>query len=372
MPTTPQELWNVILTTVSSSRYNVATSGIATSGAYKTADKPKSIQNIILRTKDRTSLHDSVREFLNSINVQWEFVNFGSSSIQTFKVTSTVPHTRILVKPISGNEWLKTGFRNTALENLKNNNPQMRELSSRPDNPTEYEIIKKFNSEIEKLGHGSPVDVLVKDVWYKNIIGMIPGPFGHKADFIGLDKDGKGQFFISHKDGTNSKSFQQYSGISSVAGNSIYNHEEVQKFRKSISEKTTEEFYSKGYYKQIEDTTLKQRAVFGKDFNNGKNKLSSNNINLFAQGQVILTIVSRANKTNRARVRLNFSTKLITRRQIGELRGEYEPTLFARQGEAYRTVEYGTDDGGSKVRGVRAGIFTKGYIDGRKGVEPIE
>ena len=40
--------------------------------------------------------------------------------------------------------------------------------------------------------------------------------------------------------------------------------------------------------------------------------------------------------------------------------------LGARRGEAYRTVEYRND----KVTGVRAGIFSKEYIEGRNS-EPI-
>ena len=366
MPKTPQELWSKISSTISSSRYSAGTSGIQTSGTFKAASS-NAIQNIVLRTKDRLSLHDSIREFLNSNNISWESSSFGSTTVTTFKVTSTTPHTRILVKPLSGREWLTNGYRNEALDTLIRRKSHLRFLRANPDTATEYEILKKFNDQIAKLGNSAPVDVVIKGTLYQDIIGMVPGPFGHKADFIGVDKDGNGQFFISHKDGTNSKSFQQYSGISSVAGKSIYDHKEVQEFRKQIAEKNREDFYNKGYYKKIEDSTLKQRAVFGKDFNHGKNNLSSNNINLFAQGNPVFRVLRQSTNKTRARFELTFSTKLITRGQIGDLKGDYEPTLFARQGESYRTVEYKSN----KVRGVRAGIFTKGYIDGRRGVEPI-
>jgi len=371
MPTTPQELWSLISSTISSSRYDPRTSGIPSTGAF--APKSSSaLHNIVMRTKDRTSLHDSMQEFLNTKGIPWEWSTQGSSTVLSFEIKGLSVLTRILIKPLIGNAWLKTGFRNTLLENFKNNNPQATYINGTPDNATEYEIIKKFNDKLEDLGRGSPVHVLIKGDLYQNIIGMVPGPFGHKADFVGIDVNGAAKFFISHKDGNTARSFQQYSGISSRAGDSIHDHEQVVEFRKIISEKQETDFYGRGYYMKIKDTNLKQRAVFGKDFDNGADRLSSNNINLFAQGQVNLTIIERATKRKRAKLRMDFTTKLLDRGQINDLNGTYEPTLFARQGEEYRTVSYKdpslSDDveyKGSVVRGVRAGVFSDEYIQSR-------
>jgi hypothetical protein len=269
--------------------------------------------------------------------------------------------TRILVKPQNGKEWIEEGFWNKALEELEN----WSDLKNTPDTQTEYEILKEFNERIYELGDGKPVDLVIGSEEYKEIIGMVAGPFGHKSDFIGVNDKGKLVFFISHKDGFNAKDYQQYSGISSRSGDSIYNHPEVQSFRKDISEKTSEDFYGKMYYREIKDINLKQRAVFGKYYDKGPSDLSSNNINYFAQGNLRVTSVYTATKHRRAKVKIDFATMLITRDDIDMLYNEYEPYLGARQGEVYRTITYETDDGGSTVNGVRGGVFAKGYIDSR-------
>lgn len=322
-------------------------------------DEGLSYKKIRFETKARYELHDSIQELLNNNSVQYELKKTSEqTNLEVFYIPTGKITTRILVKPKGGREWLKKGFWNESLESLSNWNS----LRNTPDNQIEYEILRKFNEQIASLGNGKPVDVQIKGGVFRNIIGMVSGPPGHKADFIGIDENGDQKFFISHKAGNTSLDFQQYSGISPRSGDSIYRHEEVKSFRKDISEKTTEEFRGTMFYREIQDDKLKKYSVFGKDFNSSK--LSSNNINFFAQGKPILTVIQRCGKRNHARLKLDFTSKLISRRQLSQLTGDYEPYLGARQGEAYRTVD-GTDSGGSKVTGVRAGVFAKGYIDNR-------
>jgi hypothetical protein len=319
-----------------------------------------SYKKIKFETKARYELHDSIQELLNANLVQYELKKTSEqTNLEVFYIPTGKITTRILIKPKGGREWLKQGFWNEALQSL----PNWSTLINTPDNQTEFEILRKFNEQIAILGNGKPVDVQIKGGVFKDIIGMVSGPPGHKADFIGIDKNGQGQFFISHKAGNNSTDFQQYSGISPRSGDTIYRHEEVKSFRKDISEKTTEEFRGTMFYRTITDEKLKKYAVFGKDYN--KSTLSSNNINFFAQGRPVFTVIQRCGKRNHARLKLDFSTKIVSRKQITQLSGDYEPLLGARQGEAYRTVD-GTDSGGSRVTGVRAGVFAKGYIDSRK------
>lgn len=351
---TPEDVYNVLTTAISKSRY--------TSVEFTASAK---VTTIKFKTKLRYSLHDSLQEYLNNSFLQ-PYYELVKTSDQTNLKVFYINHennirTKILVKPRSGKEWLQTGFWNEALESL----PNWNDLKNTPDNQVEYEILKDFNEKIAELGEGKPVHVTIGSTEYKNIIGMTSGPFGQKADFMGVDEKGNPKFFISHKDGYNATDFQQYSGISSRAGDSIYNHPEVQAFRKEISEKTTEDFYGKMYYRQIKDLELKKRAVFGKDFSDGPADQSFNNISYFAQGNLVLLVRQTPNKRKRAKLTIDFGTKLVNRGDMDMLMNEYTPFLGARQGEVYRTIEYETDDGGSKVNGVRGGVFAKGYIDNR-------
>jgi len=352
--------------------YQILTSGIS-KGRYTSVEMlGTKVVKIIFKTKQRFSLHDSIQEFLSNNRILSNKYQLRKTSDQTNLLVFSIFHdqipedrkyleTRILVKPKSGREWLSEGFWNEALQSLYN----WRDLKNAPDNQTEYEILKEFNEQIANLGEGKPVNLVIGSEEYKGIVGMVAGPTGHKSDFIGVNENGKLVFFISHKDGFNATDYQQYSGISSRSGDSIYNHPEVQAFRKDISEKTTEDFYDKMYYREIKDLDLKRRAVFGKYFDDGPSDLSSNNINYFAQGSLRLTSVQKPTINSRAKLRMSFATMLIARDDIDMLSNEYEPYLGARQGEVYRTIEYETDDGGSKVNGVRGGIFAKGYIDNR-------
>ena len=97
----------------------------------------------------------------------------------------------------------------------------------------------------------------------------------------------------------------------------------------------------------------------GKDYGSGRK--NENNVSLFAQGDPVLI------KTGPGKVNLDFKSKVVESTQLSQLEREgYNPILGARKGEAYRVVEYKSD----KVTGVRAGIFSKEYIEGRNS-EPI-
>ena len=357
---TPEDIKKIITKKISKSRY----SDVTVTGTQ--------VIQITFRTKQRFSLHDSIQELLNnSPELQSHYNLIHNPSIQTNlrifsifhdkKIRGKNQETRILVKPQSGREWMKEGFWNDALQSLSN----WSDLKYTPDNQTEYEIVKSFNEQIAEIGNGKSVNLVIGSEEYQSIIGIVSGPPGHKADFMGVDEDGDLKFFISHKDGFNATDFQQYSGISSRSGDSIYDHPEVQRFRKTISEKSTEDFYGKMYYRPIENIDLKRRAVFGKYYDDGPSNLNSNNISHFAQGNLSLTVMNSGTKRRKPKLRLDFTTMLITRDDIDMLSNEYVPYLGARQGEAYRTLEYETDDGGSKVTGVRGGVFAKGYIESR-------
>jgi len=349
---TPEEVLNFLTS-------NIKTSYKERYSSVSILDEGVSYKKIKFETQSRWELHDSIQELLNLNNVSYELKKTSEqTNLEVFYIPTGKITTRVLIKPKGGREWLKQGFWNEALQSL----PNWRTLFNVPDNQIEFEVLRQCNDQIAKLGNGKPIEVQIKGAIYKNIIGVVSGPAGHKADFMGINKDGQAVFYISHKAGNTVKDFQQYSGISNKSGQTIYNHEEVKSFRKDISEKTTEDFRNNMFFRPIDDVKLKQYAVFGKDYMNSK--FSSNNINFFAQGRPIFTVIRRSTKRNATTLKLDFTTKLISRRQITQFSREYEPYLGARQGEAYRTVD-ATDSGGSKVTGVRAGVFAKGYIESR-------
>jgi len=317
----------------------------------------KGIRRLKFRTPYRADLHDSILELLKFKRVRYttSLKSSEQSNLEVIDIETSESKVRILIKPKSGREWRQQSYWNQALENLDN----WRQLKGFPDTEIEFSVLTKINRKIEELGNMKSVRLRIKSKIYDNIIGFIPGPSGAKADFIGINSKGKSVIFISHKNGRTAKDFQQYSGLSSRAGGSIYDHPEVQSFREDIAKKESNDFINQAYYRDIKDHQLKQKAIFGKDYGFGiKNE---NNISLFAQGEPILTRTSPGNVT------LSFNSKIVESTQLSQLeRAGYNPTLGARRGEVYRTVEYRTD----KVTGVRAGIFSKEYIEGRNS-EPI-
>ena len=317
----------------------------------------RGMRKLTFRTPFRADLHDSILELLKfkSVRHTTSIKTGDQTNLEVIDIETTESKVRILVKPKSGREWRQQSYWNQRLEALDN----WRQLKGYPDTQIEFAILTKINKRIEELGAMKSVRLRVKSKTYNDIIGFVPGPSGAKADFVGIDSKGKSVIFISHKDGRRAKDFQQYSGLSSRAGGSIYDHPEVQSFREDIAKKETSDFFSKAYHREIKDAQLKQKAIFGKDYGSGRK--NENNISLFAQGEPIL------NKTSPGHVTLSFRTKIVESTQLSQLeRAGYNPTLGARRGEAYRTVEYRND----RVTGVRAGIFSKEYIEGRNS-EPI-
>ena len=307
------------------------------------------------RTSNRGDLHDSILELLKFNGIRNYTHKLSSHTVEVIDIDNNLDKVRILIKPKAGREWRQQNYWNEKLENLSN----WRQLKSNPDTRIEFEILKEINLKIHELGKCKPVKLYIDNRSYSDIIGFVPGPFGAKADFMGIDSNGTAVVFISHKDGVNSKDFQQYSGISSRAGGPIYDHPEVQNFRRDIAQKETSDFYSTAYHRQIQDEELKKKSVFGKDFGSGQT--GPNNIDFFCQGRVRIT--PRGNQS----LVLNFETKIVHRTQIQNLNSDkYKPTLGVRRGEAYRSIEYRND----KVSGVRGGVFSEGYIEGRNS-EPI-
>ena len=307
--------------------------------------------------RSRHDLYESVLGYVKSLG-------FRTQPLRDSKPEFKIPKESILfggkqrkrqisirILPKSGREYLQTGWENLLILDLKRSRKLPNNmLRTNPDNYAEYEIIRKFNLLVGEVC----VDVTIKGKHFNCIAGLVPGPAGAKADFVGVDKNGKPQFYISHKEGSSPTDFQQYSGISRRgAGTNISNHKEVQEFVEAIDSKPHNEVLEKAYWRPIEDQRLKKYAVFGKDF--AASRSGINNIDFFAQGNILL----RSNLKTR-KVDIGFSRYLVGRNDFYKLnKGDYEPTLGTRRGESSRKV--------GKHNQIRGGIWTSKYIKDRTG-----
>ena len=236
----------------------------------------------------------------------------------------------------------------------------------RPDTSLEQQILYEINTELEKLGGGEPVDLTIEgdSNKYEKMIGFIPGSSGVHADFVGIDDDGNEKCFISHKDAGGPKSFQQYSGISSKAGNLIHNAKETKRFREIIANKESSDFDNQSFSLDIKSNPqLQIRSVLGPNWNGGGTNMGENNCSHFMQGYVDVIRRSEYNQGKLAQITIRFGEKNIHADDINSfiMDDDYSPTLGARKTNEDRSVTF--ED--KEVENVRGGIFSSAYIKGR-------
>ena len=167
--------------------------------------------------------------------------------------------------------------------------------------------------------------------------------------------------FITYKKGESATSFQQYSGISANAGSTINKHKEVVDWRNLIGNNWDD--IGHDVYRSISDKGLKEKAVFGHEGIGKKSSQGKNKCSVFAQGEV--------NFSGGPSDVLDIHFTKHSIHHVGDLTGNYEPTLGARKGEANRKVSADVKAPGKSgsSRGVRGGIFTKEYMSSRRGSE---
>ena len=236
----------------------------------------------------------------------------------------------------------------------------------KPDTSLEQQILYQINTKLHELGSGAPVNLTITGDTgeYKKIIGFIPGSSGVHADFVGIDEDGEQKCFISHKDAGGPKGFQQYSGISSKAGNTIHNAKETKRFREIIANKESSDFDNQSFSLDIKSNPkLQIRSVLGPSWNGGGTSKGENNCSHFMQGYVDVIQKSQYNKGKLAQITIRFGEKNIHASDINSfiMDDNYAPTLGARKTNEDRSVTF--DD--KEVEKVRGGIFSSAYIKGR-------
>ena len=108
-----------------------------------------------------------------------------------------------------------------------------------------------------------------------------------KSDFNFVDTKGKAVGFVSHKDGTSPKGFQQWSGTSQQNAKEIYNHKETQEFIKTLKGMFPDGMPNATTVgRKITSPKLKKMAVYGQDV--GRGSTGVNNVDLVLQGPVKL------------------------------------------------------------------------------------
>lgn len=161
-----------------------------------------------------------------------------------------------------------------------------------------------------------------------------------KSDFHLVDEAGREICWISHKDGADAKAFGQWGGITDAAGISISKHPEVLKFVEDMKMLYGEQMpRATTVGREIQDDTLKHRAVYGPDFGRLKGK---DNVNILLQGEVTL----RKNGQNYV-----LSSVGPSHSNGDNLIGAYEPVLM---------IIYKGDRAQFGIQGARFSIYPKG------------
>jgi hypothetical protein len=331
----------------------------------------RDFKEIILECDSRQDIKELIQQYLIDIELKqskdWIFTKLsGSTFTGNIKITSIIPvgkekEIRLRFKFASGREQKDYNIWNSLLDQVFKKDSSLKRTSSYAE---ELRVIKKINLKIQELGGGQPVDLKFGNKTYKNIAGFVGGISGKKADFVIVNYDAEEKCYISHKKGDTAKDFQQYGGISrNVAGNTIYNHPEVKRFREDLvngewENKVLDEKGKTRIFRKIKSNSLKKKSVFGKKYGSMH---GHDNVNYFVQGDPSIT--------KRANLIVVTFPKMVVNGRLSGLRGEYTPVLGARKSsEEGRIIDIRDDENTTvlkELRNVRGGFWTQGYMKGR-------
>jgi len=168
----------------------------------------------------------------------------------------------------------------------------------------------------KKKDGSATINIRIGSATYK-ISDAESTPGTPKSDFHLLDSDGNEVVWISHKDGSTPKDFQQWGGMSASKEPKIYNHPESQKFIKDVLS-----MYPNGLpsattiARRIRSSELKNMTVYGNQY--GGN-YSRQNVTLMLQGSVNLSKTGSSYRITATHTHLNGD----------EMGGGYEPVFMA-------------------------------------------
>jgi len=234
-----------------------------------------------------------------------------------------------------------------------------------PDDVNEIILMDEFHKLLTPLynEHG-PLTIALGKYIFTNIVGMNANVGTPKSDISLVDIDKKGKLtnsaFISFKKEGGASAFQQYGRLSKKAGDIIFDHALVRKFRDDIVSiqasgftKSSSGGLERDVYRPVPKTSsgkkLMNLITFGPNFGD---RFGEENCHVIAQGKVSFRKMGIPGK-----YRLLFSDEVVDNGRAFSVAGEYQHVLGARNGSG-RNVE-GTR--GDMARGVRIGIFPRVY-----------
>jgi hypothetical protein len=357
---------------------------------------------ITIKNSNRNDALEQVQEFLNQnkSEFKYKFLKYGNSgyrrSVSTFGYISIdkknfrpenrITEIRVVFKYADGTDIKTTAEWNPMLIELFKTHPKLKRSTQYE---SEMSVMNKINKEIGEEDKGKPITIRIKGKQYNNVAGLVGGKGFAKADFVIVNMDGEEIGFLSHKKGDDAKSFQQYSGISRIAGLDIHEHKEVKGFRRKLnsilekSESGSEDDFSKilkslakekenydSVYQKIGDVDLKKKAIFGK--NNGSVRRGMDNVDFFVQGDPTFEkkpALTQGKYKGQKVLLIKFTSKTIpnnTLRGIGD--DEYTQVIGARK-DLGRVISGVKDEEVKSIKGARGGIWTNAYMKSRKSVD---
>lgn len=133
-----------------------------------------------------------------------------------------------------------------------------------------------INKELNTIGS---IDIELAGKEYKSIVRAETVKGTPKADFTLNTKEGP-VIFLSHKDGSTPKHFQQYSGFKGLE-----DYDEIKSFVEAVKNATNGELESKQSFKRaLLSDEVKRKSVYGLDF--GSDSFGKNNCQAILQGPV--------------------------------------------------------------------------------------
>lgn len=241
-------------------------------------------------------------------------------------------------------------------------------------NGTQYEdeVVDAFNAYI--LDAGGKIDIHLKgdDKVYRDISYAVKvdsnlkrqgGVRGDpKADII-LCKDktrplADGSIYVSHKKEGGPEAFQQYGGVSDLAGPEIYNHPVVQKFLEALAKIIgSGDKLPHPVIGPIEDKKLMCLSIFGPEY--GK-KFSLQHVQLIGQGRPKFDDKGKY-------IEVDFTSHMSLSGDLHSFIGDYLPVMGATF-RAGRGFEYK----GKRYNGARVAIYPKKLMATRSGLVTLK
>lgn len=227
-------------------------------------------------------------------------------------------------------------------------------------------LIKIIKQAVEQ--EGKPITVMIGNYKIENVVSagsdQIRGD--PKADIALLNDTNEEVGFISHKKEGGAKAFQQYAGISSSAGNTIYNSPIVKSFVKDLSKAVKNNSLTSGQSfwrylsNDLEGKALAGYSVYGPKWNWGRpNSFSRDSVHCIGQGSPILT------RNTNGTYKLTFSETIHTAKELDWVfAGSYKIILAVtyRSGRKVQSTNI-------TISNSRGGTYPHDFVTGRRSIE---